>query len=93
MATKIIFEKIFLYRGFTNSPIDIHEFSSELSHYLGPQALIRVLFKTVILFERCEPIKTWLHIILKNEILILRTLNEFLKWIVKGDLLTLRNSK
>ena len=42
MATKIIFEKIFLCRGFTNSPIDIHEFSPESSHYLGPQALIRV---------------------------------------------------
>ena len=35
MATKIIFEKIFLCRGFTNSPIDIHEFSSELSHLFG----------------------------------------------------------
>ena len=26
------FEKIFLCRGFTNSPIDIHDFSLELSH-------------------------------------------------------------
>ena len=34
--------------------------------YLGPQTLIRVLFKTGILFERCEPIKTWLHIILRK---------------------------
>ena len=39
---KISFEKIFLCRGFTNSPIDIHEFSPESSHYLGPQASIRV---------------------------------------------------
>ena len=31
----MIFEKIFLCWGFTNSPIDIHEFSSELSHLCG----------------------------------------------------------
>ena len=32
---KISFEKIFLCRGFTNSPIDIHKFSLELSHLFG----------------------------------------------------------
>ena len=33
--SKISFEKIFLCRGFTNSPIDIHEFSLELFHLFG----------------------------------------------------------
>ena len=35
MATKINFENIFLCRGFTNSPINIHESSLELSHLFG----------------------------------------------------------
>ena len=51
--------------------------------YLGPLAWICIPFKTRIFIEnreRCKPIKTWLHIIKKNEIFILRTLNElFLK--------------
>ena len=32
VVAKISFEKIFLCSGFTNSLIDIHEFSLELSH-------------------------------------------------------------
>ena len=41
-GSKISFEKIFLCRGFTNSPIDIHEYSLELSH----------LFETIS-FDSC----------------------------------------
>ena len=35
VVAKISFVNIFLCRGFTNSPIDIHEFSLELSHLFG----------------------------------------------------------
>ena len=78
VVAKMSFEKIFLCRGFPNSPIDLHEFSHNYPIYLGSQAWIRVLFKTEILIEnqtRCKLIKIWLHIIFKKEILILRTLN------------------
>ena len=34
-GSKKSFEKIFLCRGLTNSPIDIHEFNLKLSHLFG----------------------------------------------------------
>ena len=46
------FEKILLCRSFTDSPIDIHKSSLELSHLFGPQAWIQVLLKTITFIEK-----------------------------------------
>ena len=39
VAAKMGFEKIILCRGFTNSPIDIHKSSLELSRLFGTTSL------------------------------------------------------
>ena len=53
VVAKNKFRKRFSYVGVSPIPqINIHEFSLKLSHFiLGPQALIRVLFKTKIFVE------------------------------------------
>ena len=45
------FEKKILCRGFTNSLIDIHESTIELSHLFETTSLIHVLLKTVVFIE------------------------------------------
>ena len=54
---KIIFEKIFLCRGFTNSPIDIHEPSLELSHLFGTTSLDSCLIQNYSFYWKLR--KMW----------------------------------
>ena len=78
---KISFEKIFLCRGFINSPIDIHEFSLELSHLFGTTSFDSCFVQNQNFHWKPRRMQTDQDMVayyfLKKEILILRTLNEF----------------
>ena len=69
LAARKSFEE-FSYVGVSPIPQLIYtNLAQNYPIYLGPQSWVHVLFKFVILFEnweRCEPIKKWLHIILRK---------------------------
>ena len=77
------FEFFFLCRGFTNSLIDMHKSNLELSHLFGTTSFDSYSIQNQNLYWKMRKMQTNQDIIayyLKNEILILRTLNElFLK--------------
>ena len=85
------FEKMILCRGFTNSPIDIHESSLELSHLSETTSLDSCLTQNHNFYWKLRKMRTDQNMVAyslrKWDFFILRTLNEFFKIDFQRDLL------
>ena len=70
LAARKSFERMILCRGYTNSLIDIHKSSLESSHLFETISFDSYFIQNQNFHienqERCEPIKKWLHIILRK---------------------------
>ena len=85
-GSKEEFWKNFLCRGFTNSPIDIHKSNLESSHLFGITSLNSYSIQNQEFYLKTEKDANWSKhgciFLKKNEILILKTLNE---WFLAQD--------
>ena len=83
LAARKSFEKMILCRGSTNSPIDIHKSSLELSHLFRATSLDSCLTQNHNFYWKLRNMQTNQD----TEILILRALNQFLRCILTRNIL------